>query len=198
MGDFPLHSDSQGLEVIPAEYSTGAAASAPQTLPGPEKEAIAGNDEGEEKQFDDFSYPSKTPEQSNRFRRRRRFWLVIAFAIILIIAIVIAIVVPLVTKHKHKKTPHTSLPSSGAFDGTRFASFNHENNTFTTTHLFYQDSATQIRRLQKQGQDPNFTWSGGKNSQPISLPSPARNATPLFCVNYTDTKTNTNTVSNPT
>ena len=201
MNDLKTYPDSQGLEALPAEQSIGHGASAPQTLPGAEKEAIAAYENSNDKQISDTSDFGDTskPSPQSRFRRRRKLWLLLAL-LILITVIVIAVAVPLATRHKGK--PHSSGSSSkndtfattGAFTGTRFATFNQDNNSFSTNVLFYQDYAGQLRQLQKSGQDPDFVWSGGAESPAIELPVPAQNATPLTCVNYTDPSTKINTV----
>ena len=72
-------------------------------------------------------------------------------------------------------------PASGAYNGTRLATFNTEVNSEPVTHLFYQDFASRIRQLQKAG----LQWTGGPDLPPVLDSPDVRNATPLACVNYT-------------
>ncbi|KAL6722062.1 hypothetical protein ACLMJK_001167 [Lecanora helva] len=182
--------DTEGLQALPAEQVSEKSASAPQALPGPEKEALAIEDESAEKQIPEQPDGNKTLLLSTQPKSRRRRMLWILLGLLLIVVIVIAIAVPVATKHKGHSKSSSSAPqtfsTSGAFNGTRFQALNHENASFPSNTLFYQDFATQIRWLQKSGEDPNFQWTGGADSPPIDLPSPARNATPLACVNYTN------------
>lgn len=83
-----------------------------------------------------------------------------------------------------------NLSTSGAFNGTKLATFNADPEEILTTHIFYQDFAAQIRRLQKERDN----WSGGPEL-PAVVTSGAKNATPLACVNYTEPGTNIRTVS---
>ena len=75
-------------------------------------------------------------------------------------------------------------------NGTSLTTFNVDVNSLPSTHVFYQDYESQIRRLQKIGS----LWSGGP-AFPAVVTSNVKNATPLACANYTDPKTNANVVS---
>lgn len=84
------------------------------------------------------------------------------------------------------------LSNTGAFNGTRLATFNTNVNNISVTHIFYQDFLGQLRRAQRTG----FTqsqWYPGPNIRPI-VEANARNATPLACVNYTNITTGIETV----
>lgn len=198
---------TQGLEATPAEFYSGAYASAPQTIPGAEKQVIGGQDEHAGKQqIDSYSDYKESQSQSQSHlqpaghRPSRRFWILLALVITLVIIVAIAIAVPLALRKSRGRSVSSAdrnYTTSGALNGTKFASFNQKVNRETVTDLFYQDFETRIRKVRKQGVDPTFTWSGGAESEPIELPSPAKNATPLAGLNYTDTRTNIATVRIP-
>lgn len=196
MRELQTNSDKQVHEI----FSPGDPASAPQALPGAEKEAIFVPKDYSEKQYSELSH-IKISTQS---RRKRRIILWLLLGLILIIAIVIAIAVPVTTRHKNKNnsTPAPVSASngtapSGALNGTRFATFNVEPNEFSVTHLFYQDYAGQIRRVKKEGAGNRFVWSGGPDL-PLIPTLEAKDATPLACVNSTDPRTNTTHVRTAT
>ena len=205
MRDLKYNPDTQGLQPLPSRNSHAASApetlpsSAPQTVPGPEKEAIGDYGNQPDHQIDDFPPDVKVLPQSppqSRFRRRRKLWLLLAA--ILIAVIVIAVAVPVAVTHKKSHDSTTAgkgdYATGGTFWGTRLTTFNQFNNTNPTTHVFYQAFDTNIRRMQRNELDPHDLWSGGVDFPPVTLPSPAKNATPLACVNYTDPSTKTNTV----
>ena len=206
MRDLKYNPDTQGLHALPSRDSHAASApetvppSAPQTLPGPEKEAVGYFGNPPDHQIDHFPPDDKVLPQSppqSRFRRRRKLWLLLAAILIAVIVIAVAVAVAVTHKKSHHSTVNDSLPryaTGGPFWGTRFTTFNQDNNTNPTTHVFYQDFDRNIRRMQRNEQDPNNLWSGGVHFLPLTLPSPAKNATPLACVNYTDPSTKINTV----
>ncbi|KAL9126190.1 MAG: hypothetical protein Q9217_004719 [Psora testacea] len=189
----PTADNVQGLETTPAELVQNPA-SAPQVLPGVEKETFVSNGiEPYLKEPQEHGSFPKTP----RLTRKRKLWLL--FATIMVVVIVIATAVPLGKRHaqgsSRRKTKVSNPPTAsgpqtlstvGAFNGTALTTFNVDFKALPVVHLFYQDYQAQIRRLQKLGaQKVGQLWSGGPDF-PAIMATDAKNATPLACVNYTN------------
>ena len=204
----------QGPEATPAEFHRSFA---PQTLPGPEKEALRSELVGLETE----KIPIPATPKVSTIRQRWKLWLLIAAAATAIVVITVA--VPLRLQHSKgngygepasistrirmandsgsnnselakpalNELPPQTFSSSGAFNGTSLATFNVLTNNELATHVFYQDYEGQLRRVEKN----DSKWSGGPVI-PAIVASNAKNATPLACVNYTDSRTNSITVTN--
>ena len=210
-----------GLEALPAEYQESAPQVqqgsekelAENQALNPEKET-AGYQSSvpvqEGRRFNEADADAIKSPTASKWTRWRKLGLLALIVVIIIIVIAIAVPLGLKRKNDHSttgtsgsatsSTPSSPSPSgssglnlTGAFNGTGLATLNPNPNTFSSTHLFYQDAASQIRRVQKLGSK----WSGGPDIPAIVGAGEARNATPLACKNYTDPNTNITTVSEP-
>ena len=193
---------SEGLEALPIEHLQQPL-SAPEAFGGPEKEAVnlVERPQDSDKEFDP---PSKIGRPPFLPWIKRRRWLFILLVAIILVVVVVAVAVPLAAKKKGKDSNQApaknatgaasdSTTPPGALAGTRLTTFDVDLNNNTNVHIFYQDNALQIRRVQKVGRQ----WSGGPNLPIVIASQDARNATPLACVNYTDPATNISTVRDP-
>ncbi|KAL8690089.1 MAG: hypothetical protein Q9218_004388 [Villophora microphyllina] len=178
--------DNQGMESTPAELHQKPGL---QLARGGEKEV--------------FNHRDISPGDSSRHiapMKKRKLWYILAACIVLLI-IAVAVAVPLGLRNKHTTassattSPHakntSSIPpsqkASGALNGTGMAILNTATRTAPNLHLFYQDSLSNLRRLEKQnGASSSFT--GGPDLPVIA--SDARNGTPMTYLFYIDTAHN--------
>jgi len=87
------------LEVLSTEYHSGLA-SAPQALPGPEKETTVVDGVEPVNEEANASLEVDNSAEASKSTRPRRFWLFLALAAITVI--VVAITVPVAIKHRRR------------------------------------------------------------------------------------------------